>query len=61
MSEFLTAIGLAMAIEGALYALFPGHMKKMMLHVIAQPYNHMRLGGIVAAFAGVVMIWLIRG
>lgn len=61
MSDLLTAIGLAIVIEGALYALFPGPMKKMMLRVLGQPYNHMRIGGILAACFGVALIWLMRG
>ena len=33
MTEFLTALGLAIVIEGVCYALFPNAMKKMMLNV----------------------------
>jgi len=61
MPEFMTAVGLAVAIEGALYALFPAPMKKMMMHMMAQPHSHMRIGGIAAATAGVGIIWLVRG
>ena len=61
MPEFMTALGLAITIEGALYALFPAPMKKMMLHMMAQSQSHMRIGGIVAAATGVGIIWLIRG
>jgi len=61
MTDFVTAIGLALVVEGALYALFPDGMKKMMLYVLAQPLGRLRGGGIAAAIAGVCLVWLIRG
>jgi hypothetical protein len=57
----LTALGLALALEGVAYALFPGAMKKMLLQVLAQPSNHLRNAGLVAAALGVGLIWLVRG
>ena len=61
MSDFLTALALAVAIEGALYALFPDTMKKMLVRVLEQPQSHLRTAGLVAAVAGVSLVWLIRG
>lgn len=61
MPEFVTAIGLALVVEGALYALFPDRMKKVMLYVLAQPLGSLRSGGIAAAIAGVCLVWLVRG
>ena len=61
MTDLLTALALAVAIEGALYALFPDAMKKMMLHVLAQPAGQLRTVGLVAAVAGVSVVWLVRG
>ena len=58
MTDLLTALALAVAIEGALYALFPDAMKKMMLHVLAQPISQLRTVGLVAAVAGVSVVWL---
>lgn len=60
MADLLTAIGLAVAIEGLLYALFPNAMKKMMVQVLAQPQTSLRTAGLVAAIAGVGIVWLIR-
>jgi len=60
MADLLTALGLAVAIEGLLYALFPSAMKKMMVQVLAQPQNSLRTAGLVAAIAGVGIVWLIR-
>ncbi len=60
MADLLTALGLAVAIEGLLYALFPNAMKKMMVQVLAQPPNSLRTAGLAAAIAGVGIVWLIR-
>lgn len=61
MADFLTALALAITIEGALYALFPEGMKKMMAQVQAQPSHHLRTAGLVAAMVGVGLVWLVRG
>ncbi len=61
MTAFFTALGLAIVIEGAVYALFPDAMKRMMLQVLAQPPQTLRVAGVFAAMAGVGLIWLVRG
>jgi uncharacterized protein YjeT (DUF2065 family) len=61
MADLITAIGLAIAIEGTAYALFPGPMKKMLLQVLAQPASHLRNAGLIAAVLGVGIVWLVRG
>ena len=37
MADLMTALGLAIAIEGIAYALFPDAMKRMMAKVMEQP------------------------
>ncbi len=61
MTDLMTALALAVAIEGSLYALFPEAMKKMMRRVLAQPVSQLRTVGLVAAVAGVSVVWLVRG
>ncbi len=61
MADLLTALGLAIALEGAAYALFPSAMKKMLLQVLAQPSGHLRNAGLVAAALGVAVVWMVRG
>jgi len=61
LALFLTAVGLAVAIEGVAYALFPGAMKKAMVQVLAQPESVLRTAGLIAAAAGVGIVWLVRG
>jgi hypothetical protein len=61
ISDFLVAIGLVLAIEGILFAAFPGPLKRAMAHVTETPDGALRLMGIASAVAGVVLVWLIRG
>ena len=60
MSELLTALALAVALEGMIYALFPEAMRRFMLHVLEMSDNSLRLAGIVAAIVGVASIAFIR-
>ncbi len=61
MADLLTALGLAIALEGAAYALVPGAMKRMLLQILAQPASRLRNAGLVAAVLGVGLVWLVRG
>lgn len=61
MRDLLTALALALAIEGVLYALFPGGMKKMLAQIMDQPETHIRTAGLAAAVVGVALVWVIRG
>ena len=61
MSEVATAIGLILAIEGALYALFPGLMKQMAQQVLQSPGDSLRVAGVVSVALGVALVWLVRG
>jgi hypothetical protein len=58
--DFLTAIALALTIEGILYALFPSGMKGMMARVQTQPDNALRFAGLAAAILGVILVTVIR-
>lgn len=61
MSDFLVAIGLVFALEGILFAAFPGPVKQAMAHVTDTPDSMLRIIGIVSAVVGVILIWLVRG
>ena len=61
MTELFVAVGLAIAIEGFVYALFPNAMKRMMVQILEQPPEKIRSAGLTAAVIGVGLIWLIRG
>jgi uncharacterized protein YjeT (DUF2065 family) len=58
MSELAIALGLALVIEGVLYALFPAGMRRMMAAVLEQPPELLRIAGLAGAAGGVLWIWL---
>ncbi|MBW7849391.1 MAG: DUF2065 domain-containing protein [Rhodospirillales bacterium] len=60
MTDFLTALALAVAIEGMLYALFPEGMKRMMLRAIEASPQVLRVAGLAAAVAGVALVAVMR-
>lgn len=61
MAELATVLALILIIEGALYALFPEAMKRMMRMMLEQSPDAMRTAGLAAAIAGVGLMWLIKG
>lgn len=60
MSDFAVAIGLLLALEGSLYALFPDRMKQVMRQALDMPVGSLRTGGLIAAVVGVLVVWLVR-
>lgn len=61
MRDFLTALGLMLAIEGTLYALFATRLKDMLMRLAEISPAAIRLGGVVALALGVGVVWLARG
>lgn len=61
MIEILSAIGLVLAIEGALYAAFPGAMRRALEQIGTLPDSALRFGGLLALVTGVVLVWMVRG
>ncbi len=61
MSDFLVGLGLVFAIEGLMFAAFPGMAKRAMATVLETPEAPLRIIGISSALLGVVLIWLVRG
>ncbi len=60
IDDLLMALGLILALEGALYALFPNGMKKMMHIVMAQPTESLRMTGMATATVGVAIVWALK-
>jgi uncharacterized protein YjeT (DUF2065 family) len=58
--ELIVAIALILVLEGGLYALFPGGMRKMAMQVERVPVSKLRSAGLLAATVGVGIIWLVR-
>jgi uncharacterized protein len=60
MTDFLTALGLMLVIEGAAYALFPEAMKRMIVQVLSLPPQKIRAFGLACAVTGFVIIVALR-
>lgn len=61
MTFILAAFGLLLAIEGITFAAFPGAAKRAASTVAETPEGTLRLLGLGAAIAGVLVVWLVRG
>lgn len=61
MGEFITAIGLLLVAEGLLYGGFPNLAKRLAAEVVQMPENTLRVAGVGAMAAGVVVVWLVHG
>ena len=60
MNELVIAIGLFLFIEGILYALFPAKMKTMLKKLELVKDSQLRSGGLIFAFIGFVIVYLIK-
>ncbi len=60
MLEIFTAVGLLLFIEGLLYALFPGGMKRMLNSMKDLSEQKLRVGGIIFAIIGFLIIAYIK-
>ncbi|MBL8688865.1 MAG: DUF2065 domain-containing protein [Rhodospirillaceae bacterium] len=61
MEDALLAVGLVLALEGVLYALFPEGMRRALAMAVSLPPDQLRFAGLAAAVIGVGIVWLIRG
>jgi hypothetical protein len=60
MKDFLTALALVLVIEGIGYALFPEIIKRLAVRATRTPGQSLRMGGLVAAILGVILVWALR-
>ena len=60
MRELVIAFGLFLFIEGILYALFPAKMKSMLKKLELVKDSQLRLGGLIFAVIGFVIVYLIK-
>jgi uncharacterized protein YjeT (DUF2065 family) len=61
VTEFFSALALAIVIEGLLYAAFPEQMKKMLATLLATPASTIRAVALACAGAGLVLLWFLKG
>ena len=60
MKELNIAIGLLLFIEGILYALFPSKMKNMLKTIEKMQVNQLRIGGLLFAVIGFIIVWYFK-
>ena len=60
MRELIIAFGLFLFIEGILYAIFPSKMKNMLKKLELVKDNQLRIGGLIFAIIGFVIIYYIK-
>jgi hypothetical protein len=61
VQDLLTALALALVIEGVLWGVAPEAMRRAALGIAAVRPESLRLGGLAFAAAGVFGVWLVRG
>ena len=57
MKELIIAFGLFLFIEGILYAIFPSKMKNILKKLELISFNQLRLGGLIFAIIGFIIIY----
>ena len=60
MRELIIAFGLFMFIEGILYAIFPSKMKSMLKKLELIKDTQLRIGGLIFAIAGFILIYYMK-
>ena len=60
MRELIIAFGLFLFIEGLLYAIFPSKMKNMLKKLELIKESQFRIGGLIFAIIGFVIIYYIK-
>ena len=60
MKELIIAFGLFLFIEGILYAIFPSKMRNMLKKLEQINNQQMRIGGLVFAIVGFVIIYFVK-
>ena len=60
MKELIIAFGLFMFIEGILYAIFPSKMKNMLKKLEFIKDSQLRVGGLIFAIIGFIIIYYMK-
>jgi uncharacterized protein YjeT (DUF2065 family) len=60
MKELIIAFGLFLFIEGILYTLFPSKMKSILQRLNDVTNGQLRIGGLIFAIIGFIIIWYIK-
>jgi len=60
MRELIIAFGLFLFIEGILYAIFPSKMKNMLKKLEMITDSQLRVGGLIFAITGFIIIYYVK-
>ena len=60
MKELIIAFGLFLFIEGIMYAIFPSKMRNMLKKLEQINNQQMRIGGLVFAIVGFLIIYFVK-
>ena len=60
MKELIIAFGLFLFIEGILYAIFPAKMKNMLKKIEFIKDSQLRVGGLIFAILGFLIIYFLK-
>ncbi|MEN2494719.1 MAG: hypothetical protein TECD_00627 [Hyphomicrobiaceae bacterium hypho_1] len=61
MNDLIIGLGLALVIEGLLWAAFPNLALRFLKAVISSPEIQLRFTGACIMGCGVFIVWLVRG
>lgn len=61
MADFIAALGLVLVIEGLTFAAFPAATRRALQALLEATDGNLRTAGVVAAVAGVLLVWFVRG
>lgn len=61
MSDLVAGLGIALVLEGLLWALAPDAARRMVAEIASIPNGRIQLGALAAVAAGVAIVWLVRG
>jgi len=61
MDDLLVAVGLVLGIEGLMWAVAPGAMRRLIAEVAAMADRDLATVGWLLVAVGCVVVWLVRG
>ena len=61
MADLVAGLGVALVIEGLLWAIIPGYALKLLIAAAQTPETGLRVMGLFAMAAGVLVVWFVRG
>lgn len=60
MSFWIGILGAVLVVEGALYAAFPNHARRVLARMALMDEGALRFGGLAALAGGLALVWLTR-